>query len=165
MLGDFTLGVVFIKCWDGTAVWSSHMALWITWLALCLCEITVKLITVYLFWITLSIYYCIQLQNIAFMQKNHKSHSFGISLHLYFAFCGMICEYGCVLMLVVKLAPQTYRSGGVFACFRGGVRWRLLIVKVWIPVGCMWWLMGLPPKFISVPLLLFSVSPAWLAKL
>ena len=53
-----------------------------------------------------SIYYCIKLQNVAFMQKNHRSLFFGISLHLYCAFCGMICEYGCVLTLVVKLAPK-----------------------------------------------------------
>ena len=47
-----------------------------------------------------------------------------------------LCTHACC-----KTCAQTYRSGGVFACFRGGVRWRLLIVKVWIPVGSCgdWW--------------------------
>ena len=55
----------------------------------------------------LSIYYLYSTANVAFLQNNHRSHSFGISLHLYIAFCGMPCEYGCVLMLVVKLANKS----------------------------------------------------------
>ena len=42
-----------------------------------------------------------------FCKITTEAISFGISLHLYIAFCGMTCEYGCVLTLVVKLAPKS----------------------------------------------------------
>ena len=66
----------------------------------------VKIIIVYLFYLMLSIYYLYSIANVAFLQKNHRSHFLWNKPASIIAFCGMICEYGCVLTLVVKLAPK-----------------------------------------------------------
>ena len=87
----------------------------------------------------ISIYYLYSIANIAFMQKNHRRHSFGISLHVYIGFCGMTCEYGCVLMLA-KSNQQKRRSHRL-PSRRSSLK--VLIVRVWIPVGCLWRIDGI----------------------
>ena len=62
----------------------------------------------------LSIYYLYSIANVVFLQKNHRSHSFGISLHLYIAFCGMSYEYGCVLMLAANKSTEEEESPPAF---------------------------------------------------
>ena len=106
----------------------------------------------------------IQLRTLHFCKRTTECLSLVKSQHVYI-YCisvvwlaSTVCTHACF--------DESSRRGGVVTRIRGGVHRRLLIVKVWIPVGCLWWLMGVPPEFISVPLLLlFSVSPAWLFKL
>lgn len=72
---------------------------------MCLCETTVKLILFICFELHFNLY-VYSIANVAFMQKNHRKPFLWNKPASIIAFCGMICEYGCVLTLVVKLASK-----------------------------------------------------------
>ena len=52
--------------------------------------------------------------NVAFMQKNHRSHFLWNKPAFIIAFCGMTCEYGCVLMLAAKKSTEEEESSPAF---------------------------------------------------